>query len=440
MSGKAILMFLIVVFSFIGFAPSPVSNIAFAEGEEDSEEVNKSGEPEETTVAPPPEENDDSDNLRKEINRLNDDVEKKKKEASQINGKINQYKSLVANKKIESASLEDQMALLDNQIAKTEVGIEISEKEIRSLELQMKKADEQLAEMEEKMDSERGLLGSMARELYRRQTGKSILEILLSHSTFSDFFRELYAIASLQRRVNDTLGRIHVLHAELEDEQHAREERKADVSKKMLSLEVERRKLDDEMGLKNNILVETRSSELEYRYLLAELKREQNEASNEITYLERVLREKIILSDRVKDTNTVLSWPIEPSRGITAIFHDPDYPFRHIFEHPGIDIRAYQGTPVRAAAGGIVARAKNAGLGYSYIMVIHNNDISTVYGHISRIVVREDTFVERGEIIGYSGGAPGTPGAGRLTTGPHLHFETRHRGIPVNPMNYLLGF
>jgi murein DD-endopeptidase MepM/ murein hydrolase activator NlpD len=123
-------------------------------------------------------------------------------------------------------------------------------------------------------------------------------------------------------------------------------------------------------------------------------------------------------------------------RGISAFFHDPTYPFRRLFEHPGIDIPTDVGTPIRAAAGGYVAWNKQGRQYGNYVMLIHPGGIATVYAHLSRFAAKPDTYVERGDIIGYSGGHPGDEGAG-LSTGAHLHFEVRQNGIPVNPMQFL---
>lgn len=130
---------------------------------------------------------------------------------------------------------------------------------------------------------------------------------------------------------------------------------------------------------------------------------------------------------------------ISPLEGNTTYgFHDPNYPFREFGEHSGIDIEVNQGTPVKAANSGIVAEAVDGGNnGYSYIIINHENNLSTVYGHLSRVDVSAGEEVSRGGIIGLSGGQIGAPGSGEYTTGPHLHFEIRLNGIAVDPLNYL---
>jgi len=378
----------------------------------------------------------ENSDVKSEIEEMNSEVQKKKIQVKELNDRIEHFRQLISQKKIEGASIEDQINLLESQMAKTKVSIEVSEQEIKVIELQVSGLDARITEVERQMEHERILLGSLVRNLDRRQTRSSVLEVLLSHETLSDFFDELYAIVSLQRSLDGSIKKISELKSNLETERQDRERKRVETASRQLALESNKRKMEDELMLKDALLSEAMSSELEYRYMLAELKREQNEADSEITSLERKLREKMDLSERLGESSSVLAWPVNPERGLSATFHDPDYPFRNIFEHPGIDIRAYQGTPIRAVASGIVGRAKNAGMGYSYVLLVHSNNLSSVYGHLSRITVREDTFVERGELIGYSGGMPGTSGAGQLSTGPHLHFEVRLNGIPVNPMQY----
>ena len=204
-------------------------------------------------------------------------------------------------------------------------------------------------------------------------------------------------------------------------------------------LDDRRQDLTEQTTEKQNVLTLTKSSEMRFRTLMDSLKKQYQIIESEVRSYEDQVRRKLEQQNRAGDLgNGSFDWPLG-GRYITATFHDPEYPFRRVFEHSGIDIRAAQGTPIRASSAGYVARAKRCSTAscYSYILLVHSGNLSTLYGHLSQISVAEDQFVGRGDIIGYTGGTPGTVGAGPFVTGPHLHFEVRLNGIPVNPLNYL---
>jgi hypothetical protein len=75
--------------------------------------------------------------------------------------------------------------------------------------------------------------------------------------------------------------------------------------------------------------------------------------------------------------------------------------------------------------------------GYSYLALKHPDGYFTVYGHLSEVLVKPYQFVRKGDIIAKSGGTPGTPGAGPMTSGAHLHFEIWKDKEPVDPLRYL---
>ena len=98
--------------------------------------------------------------------------------------------------------------------------------------------------------------------------------------------------------------------------------------------------------------------------------------------------------------------------------------------HYGIDLAVPTGTPVRAAAAGVVTFSGWEG-GYGYLVVIdHGQRVETRYAHNSQLLVRPGQRVRRGEIIARSGNTGNS-------TGPHVHFEIRYRGQAVNPLRYL---
>ena len=95
--------------------------------------------------------------------------------------------------------------------------------------------------------------------------------------------------------------------------------------------------------------------------------------------------------------------------------------------HNGIDVKVYIGDTIRSAFSGKVRMVKYERRGYGkYVVIRHDNGLETIYGHLSKQMVKEDQYVEAGEVIGLGGNT------GR-STGSHLHFETRFLGQAINP-------
>ncbi|MBV9611893.1 MAG: M23 family metallopeptidase [Acidobacteriaceae bacterium] len=98
--------------------------------------------------------------------------------------------------------------------------------------------------------------------------------------------------------------------------------------------------------------------------------------------------------------------------------------------HTGIDVAAPVGTPVVATADGVITNAGWSGSYGKLVVVDHGGDLETYYAHLSQYLVVPGQEVHRGEVIALSGGT------GRAT-GPHIHYEVRVAGTPVNPYRYL---
>lgn len=98
--------------------------------------------------------------------------------------------------------------------------------------------------------------------------------------------------------------------------------------------------------------------------------------------------------------------------------------------HQGIDISANRGDSVRSALPGVVTKIGFERKGYGhYVVVSHSGDIETIYAHLSQPVASPGQKVNAGDIIGLAGSTGNS-------TGTHLHFETRFRGLPVNPFSW----
>lgn len=153
----------------------------------------------------------------------------------------------------------------------------------------------------------------------------------------------------------------------------------------------------------------------------------------ESTRLEEVRQQDLLRALR-GNRATIASIPsIWPVAGfVTSNFGGRRSPFGGQGQfHKGLDIASQVGTPIIAPADGTVTLAAPDGAYGNSVEVDHGGGIVTKFAHMQRFVVRQGQWVNRGDTLGYVGMT------GR-TTGPHLHYEVRLNGVPVNPLRYVL--
>jgi len=383
-----------------------------------------------------------SSSTQAELDELNKQIVDRQEKIKKLEASIDKYKAEMSKKRLEAVSLSNQMAILDNRIAQVEADIALTDEKIAILSLEIREIGIEIDQKKSSIDRQKDMLSEFLRTI-QQHGNKNFVEVLATYNAVSEFYNSIQNLRTIETDIARSSRALKDAKLALTAKQEASQERKKSFEELKVSMDDKKLTLGEQIGAKQQLLGATQASELKYKTLVDNLRSQYQSIESEISSIEQQVRKKLDEMDRLGNANlgdpNVLSWPTQ-SRYITARFHDPDYPYRYVFEHNAIDIRASQGTAIKAASAGYIAQARRCSLAscYSYIMIVHSAGISTVYGHLSGITVNIDQFVTRGEIIGYSGGTPGTVGAGPFVTGPHLHFEVRKNGIPVDPLNYLV--
>ena len=377
-----------------------------------------------------------SGSLKSEVDDLNAQVKAKQDNVKQLDGMIANYEAQIAQQEASSTSLQNEVTLLNDQISKKQLDIQRTNLELDSLKLEIQSLDAQISLSNKQVATEKDQASELVRQI-RQSDDTSPLEVLITKRSLSAFFDRVDELKRLEGNLTDAIDRLKTTTASLQDTEKSRTARRQDLADQTIQLKKDQLSLEAERNFKQSLADETKNQETTFQQALFQVKEEQQAAQDEIANIQGSLKDKLDTSDSALARGVVLlDWPVNPSRGITAKFHDPTYPFNNLFPHPGVDVRAYVGTPVHAAAGGYVAWNKKGRLYGNYVMLVHPGNIATVYAHFSQFLATPNTYVNRGDVIGLSGGMPGAPGAG-LSTGPHLHFEVRQDGIPVDPENFL---
>lgn len=376
--------------------------------------------------------------ISSDILNMADSLTDKKQQLKTIEDTLNDYKQKIAEAQKSSVTLKNQIELLNDQIKKTELEIQEADLKTNQLDSDIADLNSDINNAKKNIDLQKDVVAYYFRELQRIKSA-SPLEIFLLQPSFSNFFGEMQNTEAIGNNLAASIGKLKAVQSDLEKSQNDLKDKKDQILKLKKDSENKKAKLEAQKTSKTFLIGETFASEAKFQALLIQTQKDQQDLDAEISRLENAVKDKLKQNDLFPNGSVVLTWPV-PKNEITTYFHDPDYPYRFILgEHSGLDIRTAQGTPIAAPAPGYVLKVRDSQTwrDYSYVVIAHAGGISSVYLHLSKVYVKPDTYVARGQIIGLSGGTPRTAGAGLFTTGAHLHFEIRANGIPVNPLDYM---
>ncbi len=361
----------------------------------------------------------DIDNIEDELDNLREDIEAQK----QKDEAISQEMSEILEKKQEQTSQLEQM--LDD----LEYIYEQLEQYYDSIEQAEKDYNAALEQFYER-----------ARIMYQ-YTQFDSLKLFVESKDFFDFTNRDKLFSRMMENDRKALEELTIMKEDLEQKKEIQEQLKVDAEKLIAEKEAVIAAIEEEEAIVSEKLQASQNAlnvlEAQEEAMLEESK----QIEREIRELEKKYQESMNSSNNSNSSskptyefsdNSVLLWPSRSTKKISSYFGMRLHPiYKYYRMHNGIDIGASYGTDILASDDGVVSSVKYNSGGYGwYIVVYHGNGLSTLYAHCSSIIASEGQSVSRGQVIALVG----STGA---STGPHIHYEVRQNGSPVNPLNYV---
>jgi len=359
-------------------------------------------------------------------------LEDKQLELRNLQKKIEEQEDTLKKIRNQKLTLSSRVNLLDQQITAAQLSLEAIVTEVETIGLEKSAINKNLVDLEEQSLDQRLVMQQAIKTTYLMRR-ESLLETLISSSSLAEFMTHLEYLDRVQNHISLSIKTLNELKKNLAIQKAVLEDKNERLLEIQSARVIEEQSLQIQMQAKTEILGDLELTESDYQNKIENDKAERQAISNEVASLLRSSGQKSVSPEDLQ-----LAWPIS-YRTITASFHDAGYKARFGIVHNAIDIAAPQGTPIKAPASGTITKIHNGvGSGLSYMVVNHDNGLGTVYLHLSGFAVSKGAYVIKGQVIGYTGGTPGTHGAGWLTTGPHLHFEVWYNSQARNPLAYLV--
>jgi murein DD-endopeptidase MepM/ murein hydrolase activator NlpD len=324
--------------------------------------------------------------------------------------------------------LQNQTSQAEDRLSDIQATISATSTQIADTEYQLQRAEERLAELETDLaaaeaDYQTQQGATVARlQFMQRQQGSEGWAILLQSENFNEFLERRYQLGRVFDADRTVLQDLQAKAAEIEAQQSIVETQKNSVALLRQQLLSQKQQYEAEADSQSQLISRLNEDRTALEAAEAQLARDSENIS-------ALIRQRVAASTGVVRGTGRFIYPVNAR--ITSGYGNRRHPILGYNRfHGGIDFGAGHGTTIMAAdSGRIIFAGWYGGYGQS-VIVDHGGGITTLYAHASRLYVNVGQNVTQGQAIA----AIGSTG---LSTGPHLHFEVRQNGNPVNPMNYL---
>ena len=355
-----------------------------------------------------------------------------------IQQQVNQQNAAKADAETVIGSVSEQLRQIEEQLRQATAELGTIKEQRVAVENDITLNERQLAEAQKRLEGRESVFYKRVRDIYIN--GRlSYLDVVIGSKDFSDFANRLEV---LKRIIDSDITLINEIKKERSEIEAHKQKLEADRAK-LVELEkaalAKQAEIEQKKAERNVVLQKAQNDRATAMQAIEEL----NASSAQVSAMlkERQAARAVAAaaaaqssggqgaSDNWVQGTGQLGWPV--SGEITSPYGYRVHPiWGTTIYHSGIDIGVDEGTPVHAADGGVVVWSGWMG-GYGYAVVIdHGNGLSTLYGHNSELAVDEGQSVAKGQVISYAGSTGNS-------TGPHVHFEVRANGDPVDPMGYL---
>lgn len=327
--------------------------------------------------------------------------------------------------------IQRQEQFAQENLGTVQSSIQATAAEIATREKQLKQANQRLKQLEQALTKAEATYevqqkSTVARlRFLQRQAGSDGLAVLLQSKNLNDFLDRRHQLQRVYAADRQILAKLKTDTDALTQRRRAVEAQKNELALFTQQLLAQKLDYQQEAKAQQDLIQRLR---LDRKALEAAEDQLAKDSDNIAILIQRQLG---IFNPGIhwRPGKGVLSYPCDAP--LTSGFGYRLHPILGYTKfHSGLDFGADYGTPIRAAAPGKVLFAGWYG-GYGQTVILdHGNQISTLYGHASEIYVSEGQIIQRGTPIA-------TVGSTGLSTGPHLHFEVRVSGEPIDPLEYL---